>query len=595
MSDTDFSSQLRVLAKALRHETFRLVIIEYNNTDIYNEIAAFLRTTYPERPQQEVRFIGNDYRAIMDSLIAAEESFMLIPDFDRIFDDNNAALCIAFNQRRDYFANRNMALLCFIAPENFLLFPKRLPDLWSLRSLELTFFREPTLISSNRKSLETSTTPTPQSSFGGNTQESKEREIARLLRQIDISEEMNLALRYSLITQLCDLYLDLRRADQAVEQAEVALRLAQKLNDSERIAASFFNLGRGFIQKNDFTQGIAAYNEALSIRRELAKASPDAYLPIVASILNNLGLIYQEINEFNRAEQAYTEALTIKQNLAQNNSDAYLPSVVSTLNNLGVLYKSINLLGKAEEALSEALSISRKLAKLNFTRYINDVASTLTNLGDLFTNINQLNKAEEVLTEALSIRRELTKTNPDKYLPEIAITLHNLGNLYCDTNQLSKGEQAFSEALSIRRELATTNPDAYLPRIASTLNNLGNVLKDINQLDKAEQAYSESLSIRRELAQSYPRAYLPKVAQIAANFSHFYQQYQPNQELSILLAREALMAALPFKEELPSVQINITNAKSVLTSWGLDADAFVEDIRKEKAHPPTLPQSPETA
>ncbi|MCU0427138.1 MAG: tetratricopeptide repeat protein [Candidatus Kapabacteria bacterium] len=579
------------MAKALRHKAFRLIIIEYNNTAIYQEIAAFLRTTYPERPQREIRFIGNDYRSIMDSLNAAQEAFVLIPDFDRIFDANNAALCVSFNQRRDYFANRNMVLLCFMAPENVMHFPEKLPDLWSLRSLEFSFFQEPSQISDSTALDLESTIDSANiivTSFNSDYQEEKERELASLLSQLEQSDEKNFTLHYYLTKQISNIYLKLNRSEKALENAERSLVLARQLQDSQHIIDSLFLEGIIYAEQNDFVHGIARYNEALSIARELAQSNQNAFLPQIAMTLNNLGMLYKDTHQFIKAEQAYTEALSIKQTLSQTNSETYLPFISNTLNNLGNLYIDIHQFDKAEKVLYEALSISRTLAETSFEAYINNVAAALTNLGILFITIYQLNKAEQVLTEALSIRRELAQTHPDRYLSnELAITLHNLGIVYSLTNQHSNAEQAFSEALAIRRELAKTNSDAYLPRIASTLNNLGNVLKDSSKLNDAEQAFSEALSIRRDLAKTYPNAYSLKVAQTAGNFSLFYLTSQPDSKRSLALARETLEASLPFEEKLSDARERVSFAKDIVRNWGLDAEAFVEEIRKNMTNPPT--------
>ena len=52
-------------------------------------------------------------------------------------------------------------------------------------------------------------------------------------------------------------------------------------------------------------QAEAAYQEALQIRRELAKTNPATYQEDVASTLNNLGLLYSTTQRLKVAEAAY--------------------------------------------------------------------------------------------------------------------------------------------------------------------------------------------------------------------------------------------------------------------------------------------------
>ena len=82
----------------------------------------------------------------------------------------------------------------------------------------------------------------------------------------------------------------------------------------------------------------AAFQEALDICRQLAKANPAAYQPDVARTLNNLATLYSTTQRMKEAEAAYQEALDIYRQLAKANPAAYQPNVAETLNNLGGLY-----------------------------------------------------------------------------------------------------------------------------------------------------------------------------------------------------------------------------------------------------------------
>ena len=108
-----------------------------------------------------------------------------------------------------------------------------------------------------------------------------------------------------------------------------------------------------------------AYQEALSIRRELAKANPEAYLPDVAMTLNNLAILYRDTQRMKAAEEAYQEALSIRRELAKANPEAYLPDVAVTLNNLAVLYRATQRMKAAEECCREAERLLEPLWRAN--------------------------------------------------------------------------------------------------------------------------------------------------------------------------------------------------------------------------------------
>jgi tetratricopeptide (TPR) repeat protein len=108
-----------------------------------------------------------------------------------------------------------------------------------------------------------------------------------------------------------------------------------------------------------------AYEEALSIYRELSAVGPDVYQPFVATVLTNLGLLYAETNRMDKAEEAYAEALSIRRTLAGINPDAFLPDVVVTLFNLAALYNNTKRFKEAENAGQEAETILEPLWREN--------------------------------------------------------------------------------------------------------------------------------------------------------------------------------------------------------------------------------------
>lgn len=279
-------------------------------------------------------------------------------------------------------------------------------------------------------------------------------------------------------------------------------------------------------QQNHFQEAAGAYENVLTLYRELAKADPEPYLPSVAMTLNNLGNLYRATQRRKEAEEAYREALSTRRELANANPDAFLPDVSTTLNNLANLYGATQRMKEAEGAYREALSIRRELAKTSPEAYLPRVAATLNNLAILHNAARRTKEAEEAYLEALSTYRELAEVNSETYLPYVATTLNNLGILYGDTQRMKEAEEAYQKALSTYRELADINPEAYLSNVATTLNNLAAFYTGAQRTKEAEGIYQEALLIRRKLAESNPEAYLPDVAITLNNLGNLYRTTQ---------------------------------------------------------------------
>ena len=82
---------------------------------------------------------------------------------------------------------------------------------------------------------------------------------------------------------------------------------------------------------NKLKQAQDYYEEALEIRRELAKQNPEAYKPYVAMTLNDLGALLKNTNKLKQARGYYEEALEIYRDLAKQNPETYKPNVAMTL------------------------------------------------------------------------------------------------------------------------------------------------------------------------------------------------------------------------------------------------------------------------
>ncbi|MBX3336947.1 MAG: tetratricopeptide repeat protein [Nitrospira sp.] len=235
---------------------------------------------------------------------------------------------------------------------------------------------------------------------------------------------MDKANEFLILARLTALNFDVPdRFDKTIEYFEQSLKAAHTLENT-------FEYAYFLHTHNQFNAALPWYDEALHIRRRLADANPDTYLPDLAATLNNLGYLYRNRHDIAAAQAAYDEALDIRRRLAAANPETYLPDVAGTLNNLGILYRDRNDVAAAQAAYDEALAIYRRLAGANPDTYLPDVAMTLNNLAMLSSDRNDVAAAQAAYDEALAIYRRLAGANPDTYLPDLAMTAVNLSIFY---------------------------------------------------------------------------------------------------------------------------------------------------------------------
>ena len=116
--------------------------------------------------------------------------------------------------------------------------------------------------------------------------------------------------------------------------------------------------------QNKYEESLKEYEEALAIRRELAKVNPSAYLPKVATTLNNLANLHSDQNKYEEALKEYEEALEIRRELATTNPRVYEISIAQTCYNLSFFYK--NSMQNQEQSVSymiETVSILLPIAE----------------------------------------------------------------------------------------------------------------------------------------------------------------------------------------------------------------------------------------
>src|SRR5262249_52731991 len=121
-----------------------------------------------------------------------------------------------------------------------------------------------------------------------------------------------------------------RRADLAREfraAAEGSADTAPDMREAvlDHLAARLGTLGVRLSNLGRREEALTASQEAVDIRRGLAKTRPDGFLPDLATILNNLGGHLSDLGRREEALAAVQEAVEIIRRLAVSRPEAFLP------------------------------------------------------------------------------------------------------------------------------------------------------------------------------------------------------------------------------------------------------------------------------
>ena len=322
-------------------------------------------------------------------------------------------------------------------------------------------------------------------------------------------------------------------------------------------------------------EALAAIDEAVSIRRDLAVAQPDTFRPDLASSLSNQSTRLAELGSREEALAAIEEAVSIRRNLAATQPDGFGPDLAASLNNLS---SCLAELGRHEEALAaieEAAAIYRTARREAFD---SELAASLNNQSVFLAELGRYEEALAAIEEAAATYRNLAAAHPDAFRPDLAMSLHNVSGRLAQLGRRKEALAAIEEAVSIRRDLAAAHPDAFGPDLAASLNNQSGRLAELGRHEEALAAIEEAAATYRNLAAAHPDAFRPDLAASLNNQSVFLAELGRHHE-----ALAAIEEAVSIRRDLaaahpdafgPDLAASLNNQSGRLAELGRHEEAL---------------------
>ncbi|MGC4773513.1 hypothetical protein ACLQ25_31685 [Micromonospora sp. DT44] len=225
-------------------------------------------------------------------------------------------------------------------------------------------------------------------------------------------------------------------------------------------------------------EALAASEEAVDLRRELADGNRDVYLPDLAMSVHNHATLLGEVGRWTEALAASQVAVGLYRELAEGNRDAYLPNLAMSVNNHATLLGEVGRWTEALAASQVAVDLRRELAEGNRDAYLPNLATSMNNHAIQLAQAGRRAEALIAIQEAVDLRRELADGNRDAYLPNLATSLWTVGYIARILGETSEQIlDAVAEGVRYFDELAATEPQAFTDRrdaAAATLTDLRN-------------------------------------------------------------------------------------------------------------------------
>ena len=250
----------------------------------------------------------------------------------------------------------------------------------------------------------------------------------------------------------------------------------------------------------------------MSLYRQLAATSPDAFTPGLAMAVNNQAKILLSASPLEDALAPAQEAATLYRQLAATSPDAFTPASPRRRATRRRYCLSLRQQEDALAAAQEAVGLHRQLAAARpdaltpgLATALVDQAKILSELGSAGGCAGRGPGGGDALPAATWLARTPSPpASPRRWSTSAAIL-----------SELGRREDALAaaqEAVSLHRQLAATSPDAFTPGLAMAVNNQAKMLSDLGGPEDALAAAQEAVSLYRQLAATSPDAFTPGLA-----------------------------------------------------------------------------------
>ncbi len=180
----------------------------------------------------------------------------------------------------------------------------------------------------------------------------------------------------------------------AIQQFEVGLELAEKINYYEGQSSLLNNLAQTYYMQGKYPESLTYCMRGIKLNEDNDNAQG------IASSTGNAGIIFKEMGEYEKAISYFKKALKLNEEL--NNKR----SIAVNLGNIGVGYGHLNQPEKSIEYYKRAIAIHEETNETSGLQY------NYGNIAIEYSKLKQYDKALSYFDKSLKI----LETNPDDYV-----------------------------------------------------------------------------------------------------------------------------------------------------------------------------------
>lgn len=338
-----------------------------------------------------------------------------------------------------------------------------------------------------------------------------------------------------------------------------------------KVAAALFEIAWMNSSSGLKEQALAAYQQSLAIREQLANESPaDANRQAdLALTHHNMAHVHREMGHLPASLAAFEKALTIRQRLAEDQpaNDEFQQALALSYVGIGAVQAGLGNRADDIKALEKASEIQQGLVarRPGAPEFRNDLARTHYNLAVLHNDASQPAEALAELEKARALQDRLAKDSPSAvdYQNDLASTHQLIGRIQRDTGRPVEALKSFEAVLAIRKRIARENPTVaeYHNELAATHHILGNLHSIAGRPAQALAEWEQGLAIRERLARDYP-AVVDHQTELATSYNSIGLSFRNAGKLAEAL--EAFRKAREIRDRLAAEHPKVADYRHAL-------------------------------
>lgn len=345
--------------------------------------------------------------------------------------------------------------------------------------------------------------------------------------------------------------------EEAIEQVDEALSIAERLGDGELQVESLRNLGFFHSIQEQETEALEYYVRGLEL------AQQQEYRLAEATVLHWLGRFYTGQENYGKALDYFFEALRIRE--AEGDRDGS----VLTLYYIGTVYNRRNETDDAITFYEQAYELGKEIKNYR------QMSTAAAGIAILYQEQDNLEKALFYYEKAMDAAETINSSHA-----QATILLH-MSSAYQD-------QELFKKALALNNQqikIARTTNSKFLE--AQGLENLADLYLDQENLEHSNQYFSEAKSVYEEIG--YPESSLIVTNKLARNYLAQGQlpkaietSNEALDEAQMLNSFEQMKASLEILVKAFDRQEDFQNALQAQTRLTAVNDSIFNNVREKQ-------------